>query len=812
MPSGMSANKDTETPGRADAVVGNLPVRLTRVVGREEALAELSSVLWRTHLLSLCGPGGNGKTRLALALAEAVREDFVGGAWWADLSSVFDPSLVGQAVAGALCPAAQASDPGTAIAQLFTESSLLVLDNCEQVAEASAAFVVRLLERAPSLRVVVTSRQPLHIPGEQVWRVPGLAAGAAELFIERARDASSGFDPDGGGVAAAVERICRSLDGMPLAIELAAARAPVLSVEQIADRLERGLAVLGRGSRTAPSRHQTLQATLDWSHQLLRDQERQLFRRLAAFRGTFSLEAAEEVCAIGSVGSGDVLDLLGALVDQSLVGVERDGGQPRYRLLSPVRGYAIERLDECEEADVIRDRHAAFFTALAAAPQEAGGDQLRWLERLEAEHHNLTRALVWQLAHAPAQAARLAGSLWPYWYQRGYYAEAREWFEQTLAASAELTAAERAAALLRLGEVAFLQCDYAVATGHLEAALELIDASRDPRSAASALQRLGSIAREQARYDSARELHERSRAIWASLGDPAGVAAAQNYLGFVAWLSGDASSGLALCSEALVAFRAGGDLSSAASTLLNLGASALYAGELELAGGHLDQALALARRLGFQEGIAWALHELAIVGRHQRRAFRDAAPLLREALIVHRRLGDRWRVASVLEEIAVSVLARTDPAAAVGVLGAAETLRAQLGAPIPPAEAPDRDEALVRLRRKLSPATFSAHWARGVTGDLDLLIPEVVAGLDAVPGSTGATTGRRELAPTLTSRELAVLELLSEGRTNPEIAAALFISTSTAGVHVSNILRKLGARRRVDAAGLAHQLGLLPVG
>jgi DNA-binding CsgD family transcriptional regulator len=186
---------------------------------------------------------------------------------------------------------------------------------------------------------------------------------------------------------------------------------------------------------------------------------------------------------------------------------------------------------------------------------------------------------------------------------------------------------------------------------------------------------------------------------------------------------------------------------------------------------------------------------------------------MREALVVHRRLGDRWRTASVLEEIAVAVLVRTDPASAVEVLGAAETLRAQLGAPIPPAERPDRDVALERLRGKLSPATFSARWATGMTCDLDLLVPEVVAALEAVPGGAGAGADRRrELAPTLTSRELAVLELLSEGRTNPEIAAELFISTSTAGVHVSNILRKLGARRRVDAAGLAHQLGLLPVG
>jgi predicted ATPase/DNA-binding CsgD family transcriptional regulator len=814
-----------------EAAFGNLPVQLTRLVGRDTALNELRSLVWRTRVLTLCGPGGAGKTRLAIALADAMRPDFVGGAWWVDLSSTFDPQLVPQVVAAAVLQSEMTSDPApAALAYRFPESTLLALDNCEQVVDGCAEFVVALLERSQSLRVIATSRQPLGVPGEQVWRVGGLTIteslgesadtapgeddaddGAVSLFIERAAEASSRFDPDAPGVRDSVRRICRWLDGMPLPIELAAARVPVLSVGQIAERLERDPSVLRHTSRAAPERHRTLEATLEWSHRMLAPGEQRLFRRLGAFRGTFSLAAAEFVCAGYQLDAADVLDLLAVLIDRSLVQVLDDPDEPRYRLLSTVRQYAAVKLWDTSEAPTVLWRHAEFFSAMADEAQTglAGGEQLQWLRRLAVERDNLIEALHWLLDESIEGAARLASLLWPFWYRRGFYREARMWLEQILLRVSEISPALLADIQVKVGQVAFLQCDYEVASEHLNSALELVRELGDQRAAAIALQRLGSIAREQGRYHQAWDLHERSMAIWTELEDAEGVAASEDYLGFVAWLRGDFETAEEACDIALAEFQRTGDLQASATALINLGASALYRGAHPLARERLEKALSIARELGFQEGIAWSLHELAIAARQTRRPAGETAPMLCEALLIHRQLGDRWRIASVLEEIAGAVLARNDPARAVEVLAAAEAVRERLGTPIPPVEAAERDAVVDQLVRRLNTSAFGAAWSDGRSRTLDATVDLVVEAIDR-PDDAGPARGRL-LAPVLTPRELDVLELLAEGHTNREIAAALYVSTSTAGVHVSNILRKLGAKRRVDAAGIAHKMGLLPV-
>ncbi len=813
----------------SEAALGNLPVRLTRLVGRDTALGELRSLVWRTRVLTLAGPGGAGKTRLAIAVADAMRPDFIGGAWWVDLSSTFDPHLVPQVVASTVLESELTGDPApAALAHRFPEPTLLVLDNCEQVVDGCAELIVALLERSQSLRVVATSRQPLGVPGEQVWRVGGLAVtepdavdedpgeddsedGAVSLFIERAAEASSRFDPDAPGVRETIRRICRYLDGMPLPIELAAARVPVLSVAQIAERLERDASVLRHTSRTAPERHRTLDAMLEWSHRMLEPEEQRLFRRLGAFRGTFSLPAAEFVCGGYQLDAGDVLDLLAVLIDRSLVQVVDDPEEPRYRLLSTVRQYAAAKLWDTSEAPTVSWRHAEFFTSMAADAQAglAGSEQPGWLQRFAADHDNLIAALQWLRDESIEECARLASLMWPFWYQRGFYREAWSWFDQVLLQADRLSAERRADILVKAGQVAFLQCEYEAASRHLQTALDLVDELGDRRAAATALQRLGSIAREQARYDEARQVHERSLAIWRELGDAEGVAASQDYLGFVAWLRGDSDTGEELCTAALAEFQRTGDLQATATALVNLGACALYRGSLPIARQRLEKALTIARELGFQEGIAWSLNELAIAARRARRPTGEIAPMLCDALVIHRQLGDRWRLASVLEEIAGAVLARNDPRLAIEVMAAAEAVRERLGTPIPPVEAEDRDAVVDQLVRKLNVSTFAAAWSDGRSRELDATI-EVV--LEAIETPDGSETGSESIeSPVLTPRELAVLELLASGHTNREIASALFISASTAGVHVSNILRKLGAKRRVDAAGIAHRMGLLPV-
>ncbi len=822
----MNVDDLLQTPDEDEPQPGNLPVQLTDLLGRDAALQELRSLLRDTRLLILCGPGGVGKSRLGVALAEAVRGDFTGGAWWADLSSTLEPAMVAQTVAASILPATPTTDPAAAIARHLGGASLLVLDNCEQVVSSCAALVIDLLARAPAMRIIVTSRQPLGITGEHVWRVPGLAVeapeqavgapgdkgdgGAVALFTQRARESAVTFQADAPGTREAVTAICRWLDGIPLAIELAAARVAVLSAGLIAERLRTDAGFLRHSRRAAPARHRTLHDTLEWSHQLLEPDEQRLFRRLGVFRASFSLRAAEAICPDELVPAAEILELLSGLIEHSLVHVFESPDHPRFRLLATVRQYAAQKLECSSDLEVTRRRHAEFFYGLGERARVglAGPDQVMWLEGLELDHDNLTEAMGWLLEHAPARAAELASGIWPFLYQRGYYSQARSWFDQALTCAAEMPEPVTIDTLLKAGEVSFLQCDYAVAIGHLERALELIGAGGDRRAAAIALQQLGSIAREQGRYEESQSLHEQSLAIWEAFGDAEGVASSQNYLAFVAWLTGDFERAEEMGARALAEFRRSGNQRDVAVTLVSLGASATYGGEPELAEERLEEALQVSRRLGFQEGVAWSLHELAILSRRRRRPAREPEMMLRDALLVHQQLGDRWRIASVLEEIAGSVLTRQDAALAVALLGGAEALRGRIGARIPPVEAPDRNDAMGRLRRRLGEPRFASAWAAGQTQPLDQTIQhatEAIERLDA--GSTDAEVQR--LAPVLTPREMAVLELLSQGQTNREIANALFISPSTAGVHVSNILRKMRAKRRVDAATRAQTLGLL---
>ncbi|MGZ6709266.1 MAG: LuxR C-terminal-related transcriptional regulator [Solirubrobacteraceae bacterium] len=792
---------------------GRLPSELSSLIGRRRELAELSALLEATRLLTLTGPGGAGKSRLALALAQGRRA--LGPTWWVDVASASDGAMAAQLVAAEVVPPRQLGEPAVeAIARsLGAGPALLVLDNCEHVADACAQLAAALLGACPELTILATSRQTLGVVGEQVWRVPGLAVpapnapggeeGAVELFAERARRADPGFSL--AGSRAAVIRICRRLDGIPLAIELAAARVPVLTPEQIGERLLRDSRLLSAGPSTAPARQRTLAATLDWSHRMLGAPEQAVFRRLSAFRGPFSLSACEAVGAGGDVRAADVLDALGRLVDQSLVQVAGGGEQTRYRLLETVRQYAAEKLAEAGERDAAHAAHAAFYLELAARAQP---EQVRWLDQLEREHDNLRAALRRLLASAPEDGGRLAGLLWPFWHRRGHYQEARVWLEQAAALADRMSPRVRVGVLTGAGVLSFLQCDYAAATERLVDALALNDELGDRRGVAAVLQRLGSIAREQARYRAARSLHERSLAVWRELGDEAGVAASQDYLAFVAWLEGDFERAEEEGARALATLRASGREPATVSVLVSLGAAALYAGDLRAADRRLGEALALARHAGYTEGIAWSLNELGILARRRRDGQRSAA-LLDESLALHEALGDRWRIASVLEEIAGGALAAVDPHGAAELLGAAGALRSALGTPLPTAERPDHDAAQRALRRRLGTAALADAMRAGAERGLKEAIADAHEALHRFY-LAGDEPPREQVEGLLTERERAVLALLSKGATNREIGAELFISPSTAGVHVSNILRKLGVEGRVQAAASAHRLGLLP--
>ncbi len=801
---------------------GNVPLSLTPLVGREDELRQLDGLLAGSRLVTIVGTGGCGKSRLALALADRLADRYRDGIWWVDLSATSGREVPVQAVVrSALGLPQSAGDSAVTLAQhLRGQQVLVMLDNCEHVANECAVLIELLLRTAPDLAVLATSREVIGASGEQVFRLDGLqladgrgveTSEAAQLFLARATAVVPGFELAAGD-AEPLGRLCSQLDGLPLTIELAAARVGMLSITEIARRLEHDVGLLRHPSRTAPARQQTLVATLDWSHGLLDGAEQVLFRRLACFRGSFSLLAAETITSEGGLVLSDVLHLLGALVDKSLVQVADRGVEHRYRLLETVRQYAEQRLAASDDESAVRAAHAEFYLELALRARAGldGPDQVRWLDRLDIENGNVRAALEWALQHRPETGCRLAAALWPFWYRRGHYNEGRYWLEEALTVAGAASPAAQAATLAGAGILAFFQCDYEIARQRLSIARSLYEAEGDGVGLATVLQRLGSIAREEARYAEARRLHEAARVVLQELGDEVGSATCEDHLGFAAWLEGDFVRAIDLCAGAVETFRRHGRRQETAAALVNLGAASLLAGDTTGAERQLRESLELSEELGYPEGVAWSSHELALVLADREEA--AARELLARSLRGHVELGDRWRVASVLETVAGLEAGRRVPELSAELIGAARALREQLGAPIPPSERPRSDEALRRLRRELGDVRLEELLTLGGRLALAGAVELAAAALELGERHHGLADAPAQDAPKsehgLTERELDVLRLLAQGLTNRQIGGELHISAGTAGVHVSNILRKLGVSGRVQAAGVAHQLGL----
>jgi predicted ATPase len=601
-----------------------LPIRLTPMVGRESELSEIVAALARSRLLTLTGPGGTGKTRLALATARAASASFASGTCWVELAPIEDAGIVAQAVASRLgVPDTPGQEAIEAVAEHVADHPVLVvLDNCEHLADAAASLAEHLLAACPALVVLATSREALGVEGELNWHVPplplpepgtaptaALLAGsdAVKLFEQRAQLVRPSFRVTDQN-AAAVLSICQRLDGLPLAIELAAARLRVLSSAQLADRLDDIFAVLVGGSRSAPRRHQALRATLDWSHDMLDRAERAVFRRLATFSGGFTLDAAERVAAGQDIRSDAMLELLTRLADKSLVRVEHHRSSSRYHLLVTIRDYARDRLAEAGETDQARRAHLGYFTDLAedAAGRIERGDagpgglELE-LDRLDTELPNLRGALEFAQESGDGEAAlRIAGPLDRYAYLRGRYHEVRQWIDAAVTSAPGAPAALRAKALLGGGRLALLQCDYAPAVRRCEAALRLYRELGDAKGIAGALQVLGSVSREQGRYARAMELHEESLAVAEAMDDRWGAASAHSYLAFASWLQRDFARAAEEASLALAASRELGDIEGAAWALISLGTVARYQGEIERAALLLAESRSLSEGIGFR--------------------------------------------------------------------------------------------------------------------------------------------------------------------------------------------------------------------
>jgi predicted ATPase/class 3 adenylate cyclase len=657
-----------------DTLPNNLPLQPTRFLGREQETVAVREYLLReeVRLLTLTGPGGSGKTRLGLQVAADLSDAFPDGVFFVALAPITDPSLVAATIAQALAVRETAGRPllETLREYLQDKQLLLLLDNFEQVVTAGG-LVAELLACCPRLKVLVTSREALHLRGEQEFPVPPLALpdlrrlppiealsqySAVELFIQRAIAVKPDFVVTNEN-APAVAEICHRLDGLPLAIELAAARSKLLPPQALLERLESRLKLLVGGARDLPARQQTLRGAIAWSYELLEESEKTLFRRLSVFVGGCSLGAAEAVGnAEGDLGV-DVLEGVAALVDKCLMQQEEvSGGEARLIMPELIREYARERLEESGEAEAIHRQHAHFFLALAeeADPALRGPDQAEWLRRLETEHENLRAALTWSAERQEGEAGLLLGAaLSRFWTVRGYLTEGRELLAGLLAVSGHRTAA-RVKVINSAGLLACEQQDYEAARALHQEGLAISRELADERGIADSLNNLGWVACEQGDSEAARALCKESMAIWRGLGDERGIADSLHALGSAAQRQGDYQAAQSLFEESIAIWRKLGDKQSIAGLLNYLGGSAVRQEDYQAAQSLYEEGLAIWRELGYRRLIADTLNYLggSVQGQGD---YQAARALCEESMAIARELGDSWLIAytsNLLGEIA----------------------------------------------------------------------------------------------------------------------------------------------------------------
>jgi predicted ATPase/DNA-binding CsgD family transcriptional regulator len=764
----------------------NLPAPRTSFAGREGEILEVKRTLAMTRLLTLTGTGGLGKTRLALEVARDLVGVYPEGVWLVELAPLTEPELVVPTVARTLEVREQPERTllETLIEALGDKEILLVVDNCEHLANAAAHMADALLSGCPKLRILATSREALGVGGEVLCQIPLLSlpattggepdAGsdadslvryeAVQLFVDRARLRlpDFGLTQENSG---AVARVCRKLDGIPLAIELATARLGALTVEQVAQRLEVSLDVLKGASVAADPRHQTLRATLDWSYELLSQPERKLYGRLSVFTGGFSLEAAEAVGATDDIEQHEVLESLLSLVDKSLVVAEAaNEGRMRYRMLEPVRQYGLERLEMSGEVQEVRRRHAGYFLALAeeAEPRLRGPEQAAWFERLDAENDNLRGALSWLLEQGEGVLAlRLSGALGEFWHVRGHLEEGRRWLEATLARGDDAPA--RIKALLHAGWIAWEQLDYERSEALGEEALALAREQGDSAATARALYIQGAPTLYQLDFDRAAALFEEAARLQRGVGDVAGLARTIQALGLTATARHDF----------------------------------MRAVELH------EECLALAREAGDQIGIIVALGMGAFAylgqGDHRR-----AMNLFREGLELSRSLGTKHGIAFHLHAAAALASTQGQPVRSARLWGAGESLMQAIGTGLGPVERYHYGPYVDAARALVGEAAWEEAFAQGMAMSVEeaveyALSEEVAPTAPESPPAGGATDDP------LTRREQEVAALVARGFSNRHIAQELHLSERTIENHIANIMRKLGGGSRTKIASWATQ-------
>ena len=728
----VRAHAEAMREGSATGVPSSLPLAATSFLGREKEMAEAKEILATTRLFTLTGSGGTGKTRLAIQVAAETLERFPDGVWFVELAPLTDPDLLPKAIANAAgireVPGESIND--TIAAAIRERRALVLLDNCEHVLDAVARIVHRLLSTCPNLRVLTTSRESLGVHGEVTYRVPSLAvpsaaepatpervlaSSAARLFFERASAGTPDFavTPQN---APALAAICRRLDGVPLAIELAAARARSLPVEQIEARLDGRFRLLTGGSRTALPRQQTLRALIDWSYDLLNETEKEMVSHLSVFSGGWTLQSAESVCGAERIEDWEVLDLLTSLVDKSLVVYEESNGAARYRLLETVRQYARDRLLEEGVTVSWRDRHLDHFLAFAeeAAPHLLGREQSLWHARLEADYENLRAALDWSedAEERSSKNLRLCSALQWLWFARGHFSEGRARLARALAQDTGGDLPHRAGALNGAANLAYAQGDYGEARALHEESLGIRRILNDRVGIATSLNNLASVSYFEGDLETAYERIGESLAIRRQLGDGPGIASCLNNLAMIAQKREDYATARAHLSESLALRRAVGDRSGIAAVLHNLGVIDMQQRDYPHARSHWEESLSIRNEMGDRAGAALTLQTLGALALEQ-----GDLPMARarftEALHVSQDLGMQLQIASSLEGLAPVTAQSGQHERAVRFFAAAARIREAIGAPAPPSEQSLRDREIDEVRQALGEHAFTAAWTAG---------------------------------------------------------------------------------------------------